>query len=176
MKKRLVTGLAAVVAVALQGASTVCLDGEWRLDYFPQPDHGAVRTLPLPAGIDVRTVQATVPGNCELDLVRAGVLPNPEVGTNALALRPYEGFQWLYSKTFEMPVVAAGRRVELVFGGIDTLPLVVGFIAAFVAGCLACKWMINIVKRGKLVWFGVYCIFAALLAFTLANLMPAPAV
>ena len=46
------------------------------------------------------------------------------------------------------------------FGGIDTLPLVVGFIAAFVSGCLACKWMINIVKKGKLVWFGVYCAIA----------------
>jgi undecaprenyl-diphosphatase len=46
---------------------------------------------------------------------------------------------------------------EAAFGGIDTLPLVVGFVAAFAAGCLACKWMINIVKRGKLVYFGIYC-------------------
>ena len=45
----------------------------------------------------------------------------------------------------------------LLFGGIDTMPLVVGFLAAFVSGCLACKWMINIVKKGKLVYFGVYC-------------------
>ena len=46
---------------------------------------------------------------------------------------------------------------EEAFGGIDTMPLVVGFLAAFVSGCLACKWMINIVKKGKLVYFGVYC-------------------
>ncbi|MGN1264001.1 MAG: undecaprenyl-diphosphate phosphatase [Prevotella sp.] len=46
---------------------------------------------------------------------------------------------------------------EASFGGIDTLPLVVGFLAAFVAGCLACKLMIGIVKRGKLVYFGAYC-------------------
>lgn len=46
---------------------------------------------------------------------------------------------------------------EEAFGGIGTLPLVVGFVAAFVSGCLACKWMINIVKRGKLVYFGIYC-------------------
>ena len=32
-----------------------------------------------------------------------------------------------------------------------------GFLAAFVSGCIACKWMINIVKKGKLIWFGVYC-------------------
>ena len=63
---------------------------------------------------------------------------------------------------------------EEAFGGIDTLPLVVGFIAAFLAGCLACKWMINIVKKGKLVWFGVYCVIAGLVAIALSQLMPAP--
>lgn len=49
---------------------------------------------------------------------------------------------------------------EEAFGDIETLPLIVGFVAAFVSGCIACKWMINIVKRGKLVWFGVYCAIA----------------
>lgn len=43
------------------------------------------------------------------------------------------------------------------FGDISTLALAVGFIAAFVSGCLACKWMINIVKKGKLIYFGIYC-------------------
>lgn len=46
---------------------------------------------------------------------------------------------------------------ENVMGGIETLPLVVGFVAAFLSGCIACKWMINIVKRGKLIYFGIYC-------------------
>ena len=35
--------------------------------------------------------------------------------------------------------------------------LALGFIAAFITGCFACKWMINIVKRGKLVYFAIYC-------------------
>ena len=46
---------------------------------------------------------------------------------------------------------------EDVFGSISTLPLVVGFLAAFISGCIACKWMISIVKRGKLIYFGIYC-------------------
>lgn len=46
---------------------------------------------------------------------------------------------------------------EEAFGGIDTLPLCIGFVAAFVSGCLACKWMINLVKKGKLIYFGIYC-------------------
>lgn len=56
--------------------------------------------------------------------------------------------------------VVKGLNGEEAFGGIDALPLIVGFVAAFVSGCVACKWMINIVKKGKLVWFGVYCAIA----------------
>ena len=44
-----------------------------------------------------------------------------------------------------------------VFGDIGAMPLVIGFFAAFLSGCLACKWMINIVKKGKLIYFGIYC-------------------
>ena len=46
---------------------------------------------------------------------------------------------------------------EDVFESISTLPLMVGFLAAFISGCIACKWMISIVKRGKLIYFGIYC-------------------
>lgn len=46
---------------------------------------------------------------------------------------------------------------------IGALPLIVGFISAFIVGCLACKWMLNIVKKGKLVWFAVYCLIVGLL-------------
>ena len=53
-----------------------------------------------------------------------------------------------------------GLKGEQTFGGVDTLPLVVGFCAAFISGCFACKWMINIVKKGKLVYFGIYCAIA----------------
>ena len=46
---------------------------------------------------------------------------------------------------------------EDVMGGIEALPLAIGFLAAFLSGCVACKWMINIVKKGKLIYFGIYC-------------------
>lgn len=41
---------------------------------------------------------------------------------------------------------------------VGLLPLAVGFVASFVVGCIACKWMLDIVKKGKLIWFAVYCI------------------
>ena len=56
--------------------------------------------------------------------------------------------------------VLKAAKGEEAFGNIDAMPLTVGFVAAFVSGCIACKWMINIVKKGKLVWFGVYCAIA----------------
>ncbi|WP_337616472.1 undecaprenyl-diphosphate phosphatase [Prevotella sp.] len=56
--------------------------------------------------------------------------------------------------------VLKAAKGEEAFGDISVLPLVVGFIAAFVSGCLACKWMINIVKKGKHLYFGIYCAIA----------------
>ena len=35
--------------------------------------------------------------------------------------------------------------------------LIVGFLAAFASGCLACKWMISLVKKCKLIYFAIYC-------------------
>lgn len=51
---------------------------------------------------------------------------------------------------------------EDVMGGVGMLPLCVGFLAAFISGCFACKLMINIVKKGKLVYFGIYCAIVGL--------------
>ena len=53
--------------------------------------------------------------------------------------------------------IMKGLSGEEVMGDISTLSVVVGFLAAFVSGCIACKWMINIVKKGKLIYFAIYC-------------------
>ncbi|MBO4504199.1 MAG: undecaprenyl-diphosphate phosphatase [Bacteroidales bacterium] len=52
--------------------------------------------------------------------------------------------------------------------GVSAGALLIGFIAAFITGCLACKWMINIVKKGKLVWFAIYCAIVGILAICFA--------
>jgi undecaprenyl-diphosphatase len=46
---------------------------------------------------------------------------------------------------------------EMAASSIGTTPLLVGSVAAFITGLLACTWMLRIVKRGKLIWFAVYC-------------------
>jgi undecaprenyl-diphosphatase len=50
---------------------------------------------------------------------------------------------------------------------IPAFSLLVGFLAAFVSGCAACKWMLAIVQKGKLVWFAVYCAIVGALTIIL---------
>ncbi|MGE5532073.1 MAG: glycosyl hydrolase 2 galactose-binding domain-containing protein [Bacteroidota bacterium] len=91
--------------------STFPLDGTWQRSYGPQgsdPDAFA-------------SIEAQVPGNVELDLMRAGVLPELSHANNIYLLREYEGFQWWYRRSFAAPAVAEGERVELVFEGLDCI-------------------------------------------------------
>lgn len=57
---------------------------------------------------------------------------------------------------------------EKEMGNIGVLPCIVGFLASFVVGCVACKWMINIVKKGGLVWFSLYCIVVGIICLIVA--------
>ena len=52
----------------------------------------------------------------------------------------------------------------LATSSIGAVPLLAGFISAFVVGCLACRYMIDIVKRGKLIYFAIYCAIVGCLA------------
>ncbi len=46
----------------------------------------------------------------------------------------------------------------------NIIPLLVGFFAAFVSGLIACKWMISLVKKGKLIYFAIYCFILGIIA------------
>lgn len=54
-------------------------------------------------------------------------------------------------------IKAMKHGAEAVTGDISMGALAVGFLAAFISGCVACKWMIDIVKKGKLIYFAIYC-------------------
>ncbi len=58
--------------------------------------------------------------------------------------------------------------VSASLSGISPVAALIGFLAAFLVGCLACKWMINIVKKGKLIWFALYCVIVGLTAIIFA--------
>lgn len=40
---------------------------------------------------------------------------------------------------------------------VGVVPLLIGFLSSFIVGCISCRWMINLVKKGKLIWFAIYC-------------------
>ncbi|QED38246.1 undecaprenyl-diphosphate phosphatase [Antarcticibacterium arcticum] len=46
----------------------------------------------------------------------------------------------------------------------ETSILIIGFLAAFIAGIAACTWMIQLVKKSKLSYFAIYCFVAGVLA------------
>ena len=54
------------------------------------------------------------------------------------------------------------------FGDLTVSALVVGFLAAFISGILACKWMIGIVKKGKLIYFAYYCLVVGIITIALS--------
>ena len=47
---------------------------------------------------------------------------------------------------------------------IPTLSLIIGFVAAFISGCFACKWMISLVKKCSLIYFAIYCAIVGCIA------------
>jgi len=61
-----------------------------------------------------------------------------------------------------IPIIGA-NLLDLISGdfgknpGISAEVLIAGFIAAFITGLFACKWMLNLVKKGKLYYFAIYC-------------------
>jgi len=45
--------------------------------------------------------------------------------------------------------------------------ILIGFLAAFISGYLACRWMIGLVKKSKLIWFSIYCLIIGMLSIFL---------
>ena len=53
-------------------------------------------------------------------------------------------------------------------GAVSGLSLVLGFLAAFLSGLLACRVMVALVKRARLSWFAIYCALVSILIFIFA--------
>jgi beta-mannosidase len=89
------------------------LNSGWQLTWTEF--RGEVREVPkLKPRLD-----AAVPGDVHLDLMRAGLLADPFVGTNSDGALWMEQKDWWYRREFETPPDLAGRRALLVFHGLD---------------------------------------------------------
>lgn len=64
-------------------------------------------------------------------------------------------------------IKAAHQGFDAAFAGISSTTMLIGFNAALFSGILACKWMIGIVKKGKLIYFAYYCAVVGILTLLL---------
>ena len=68
-----------------------------------------------------------------------------------------------------LPIIAANVKDLMDFdlssqSTVSITPLIIGFVAAFISGLLACSWMLKIIKRGKLIYFALYCLIVGIVA------------
>ncbi|WP_084106100.1 glycoside hydrolase family 2 protein [Demequina sp. NBRC 110056] len=70
------------------------------------------------------SVPAEVPGSTHVDLLRAGLIPDPYLDRNEKALEWMWRCTWRYATTLRAPAAAEGERVDLVFDGLDTVATV----------------------------------------------------
>lgn len=94
------------------------LDGVWKLYYFNCEE----RISDLSELADKPSVNAEVPGNAELDLQRAGLLPEDLFfGDNIYTVRKYEMYDFCYEREFDADDIPDSERAILVFGAVDTV-------------------------------------------------------
>jgi beta-mannosidase len=79
---------------------------------------------PVPPAIAAASLPATVPGTVHVDLLAAGLIPDPYTGTNEADLVWFHRSAWRYETTLTTEPTADGERVDLVFDGLDTVAVV----------------------------------------------------
>jgi undecaprenyl-diphosphatase len=80
-----------------------------------------------------------------------------------------------FSFLMVVPLIFGKIGKDLISGNLnlqssEIIPILIGFICAFISGLLACKWMISIVKRSKLSYFSIYCAIIGSVAIVYALL------
>jgi beta-mannosidase len=93
---------------------------KWNLFFGPQ-DKNAPKTPDELSSSDFEKIVATVPGNIEIDLEKAGIIDDPTIGTNSYKLRKFETYQWWYHTIFTKPEFNEDQTVALCFDGIDCI-------------------------------------------------------
>jgi undecaprenyl-diphosphatase len=67
-----------------------------------------------------------------------------------------------------LEIIDMSKATETAATSITTLAI--GAVAAFASGLIACSWMLKIVKRGKLIWFSIYCLIVGIAAIIMGIL------
>ena len=78
-----------------------------------------------------------------------------------------------FSFLMVVPLIFGAIAKDLLSGDInfqssEIVPISLGFVAAFVSGMLACKWMIALVQKSKLTYFSIYCAIVGVIAIVVS--------
>ncbi len=98
----------------------ISLNGKWELFYFE--DETAVSDVNLLESVCPNKIDATVPGNFELDLACAGIIDKELFkGMATEENSKFEDYDWWYKKEFVSPELKSGERLYISFGAVDCL-------------------------------------------------------
>ena len=140
------------------GAMLLCTSALLSFAYFAKPRQKENISYRDSLIIGIAQACATMPG-----LSRSGT----SIATGLLLGNKKESVA-KFSFLMVLPPILGSVLLDIVKGdfggGVEVVPLIAGFVTAFVTGALACKFMLEIVKRGKLIWFAVYCALAGAVA------------
>lgn len=127
---------------------------------------GASPMIPASAGRDISWVDAFVIGCAQAVAVLPGLSRSGTTIATGILIgdKRNEVAQFSFLMVI-LPIIGESlldikdmMSGESISAETGAFPLIIGFVAAFIVGCGACKWMINLVKKGKLIWFAVYCV------------------
>ncbi len=113
--------------------------------------------------------QAFIIGIAQAIAILPGISRSGATISTSVLLGVDRGKAARFSFLMVVPLIL-GKMAKDILGGefgsesLDMVSLGAGFIAAFITGMLACTWMIALVKRSKLSWFAIYCIFVGVIA------------
>jgi len=147
----LVVGLMLLITAALLGFTYFRKSGERDIGFWDALVIGVAQTIAVLPGISrsgATIATGLLIGNKRTEVARFSFLMVlvPILGENILSL--------LKADVSQAPVD----------GAIGPWVLLTGFLAAFISGLLACRWMIEIVKKGRLIYFAIYCVIVGGLA------------
>jgi len=105
------------------------------------------------------------------------LLPGISRSGSTLATSLYLGIDRYKAARFSflmvVPLILGKVCYEILLGdaltsSASTVALVIGFTTAFISGVVACRWMIRLVMKSKLKYFGLYCLMAGIFAIILS--------
>lgn len=121
---------------------------------------------------DITTIKAVLIGVAQSIAILPGISRSGATISTALLLGVEKSKAARFSFLMVLPPIMGALLLKVVDfleqpianGSNDLTPMMLGFVTAFISGFISCKWMINLVKKGKLIYFAIYCFIVSIIA------------